>query len=410
MRKLFLNICSILILTFTTVSFGQAVVFSDNFDSYVAGQQLACQNPIDWTTWTNTPCDLTLDAYVSSVYSFSGAQSTVIVFNNDEVKPLGNLTSGNWHISFMAYIPAGFNGYFNTLIEFIPPSTYQWGLEVYFNTGGIASVNAGGLNATTFPFSYNTWMPVDVFVNLGTDQAELRVNNNSIYTWQWTLGYNGSGGSLMLGGNDFWGATAQDQMYIDDYTFWDLVVPVELTSFTADVTNQGNVVLNWSTATETNNQKFDIERRTTNGEYNKIGAVTGAGTTTEPQFYSFTDNTVSNGKYYYRLKQIDFDGTYEYLKEIEVDVNSPATFILGQNFPNPFNPETKIEYSIPENGYVKLSVYNVVGEQVAELVNGITEAGSHEMVFDASGLPSGAYFYKLQTENSIQVKKMLLTK
>jgi hypothetical protein len=189
-----------------------------------------------------------------------------------------------------------------------------------------------------------------------------------------------------------------------------MLVPVELTSFNANVTNQGDVVLNWATATETNNQMFEVERKAINGEFYKIGYVNGAGTTTEPQQYSYTDNAVGTGIYYYRLKQIDFNGTYEYFNEIEVDVKGPLTFALGQNYPNPFNPSTKINYSLPEAGYVKLSVYNLVGEEVAVLIDGETEAGFYEVTFDASSMPSGAYFYKLQSQNTVEVKKMLLTK
>jgi photosystem II stability/assembly factor-like uncharacterized protein len=189
-----------------------------------------------------------------------------------------------------------------------------------------------------------------------------------------------------------------------------LIVPVELTSFTANVTEQGYVSLNWSTATETNNHLFEIERRTEQGEYFAIGYVNGAGTTTEPQNYSYVDNTVQSGKYFYRLKQVDFDGRFEYSNEVEVDVATPLSFNLEQNYPNPFNPTTKIKYSIPEAGNITLSVYNTVGQEVAILLNGHSEAGNFEVSFDASNLPSGVYLYKLQSANSVQTKKMMLLK
>lgn len=187
------------------------------------------------------------------------------------------------------------------------------------------------------------------------------------------------------------------------------VVPVELTSFTADV-NNGIVVLNWQTATEINNQGFQIERRAEASDFTSIGFVAGSGTTTEPRSYSFTDNSVGNGKYFYRLKQIDFDGSFEYSNEIEVTIITPLTFGLEQNYPNPFNPSTNIKYSIPEAGNVKLSVYNIVGEEVALLINGYSEAGTFDLIFDASILPSGVYLYKLQSGNSVQTRKMMLLK
>jgi len=194
-------------------------------------------------------------------------------------------------------------------------------------------------------------------------------------------------------------------------SIWEsVIVPVELTSFTANVNNAGNVILNWSTATELNNQMFEIERRSTKGQYTTIGYVEGFGTTTEPQEYSYIDNTVGTGTYFYRLKQIDFGGQHEYSDEIEVEVNGPLTFALEQNYPNPFNPSTNIKYSVPENGFVKLSVYNLVGEEVSVLVNEIVDAGFYEITFNAAKLPSGTYFYRLQTGNTVQTKKMVLLK
>ena len=187
-------------------------------------------------------------------------------------------------------------------------------------------------------------------------------------------------------------------------------VPVEFTSFAANVNNNGDVILNWTTATELNNQMFEIERRSEEGQYIKIGYVNGHGTTTENQEYSYIDNSVETGTYFYRLKQIDFLGTYEYSDEIEVEVNGPLTFGLEQNYPNPFNPSTHIKYNIPESGIVKLAIYNTLGEEVAVLVDGMVEAGFYEVTFDASHLPSGAYFYRLQSDKLNQVKKMLLMK
>jgi len=136
----------------------------------------------------------------------------------------------------------------------------------------------------------------------------------------------------------------------------------------------------------------------------------GVGTTTETQEYSFTDNTAGTGTYFYRLKQIDFGGQYEYSDEVEVEVSGPLTFALEQNYPNPFNPSTNIKYSVSENGFVKLSVYNLVGEEVSVLVNETVDAGFYEVAFNAANLPSGTYFYRLQAGNTVQIKKMVLLK
>ncbi len=388
---------------------GGSVIFSDNFDSYTAGQQLACQNPDDWTTWTLDPCNTVEDANVSSDFAHSGSNSFVLVQNNDEVHYWGPETSGKWEIDLYNYIPTGATGYFNTLSQFI--GTQEWGLEVYFNTGGAASVNAGATGAFAFNYIYDQWVLNQVIVDLDNDVAEYWYNGTMICSWQWTLGADGTGAALSVAANDFFGAVATDQMYVDDYQVMDLtIVPVELTSFTANTNTLGQVVLNWQTATETNNRMFEVQRKDANTDFVTVGFINGSGTTTDPKAYSFVDKNVNNGTYTYRLKQLDFNGHFDYSNAVEVSVTGPRTFDLAQNFPNPFNPTTTITYSVPQSGKVKLAVYNLIGQEVAVLVNGVVSEGSHQVEFNAKSLPSGAYFYKLQGENSVSVKKMLLLK
>jgi hypothetical protein len=188
-----------------------------------------------------------------------------------------------------------------------------------------------------------------------------------------------------------------------------LVTPVELTSFTATSQNK-QVTLNWSTATEINNNGFEIQRSTSNSEFVTVGFVKGAGTITEEQNYSYTDKNMIDGIYSYRLKQIDYNGMYEYSDIIEVDVRSLDNYSLEQNYPNPFNPSTKIAYVLKEKTNVKILVMNALGEEVAVLVNQTQEQGYHQLDFNASNLPSGIYFYSLQTDNFSETKKMLLMK
>ncbi|MFO7524291.1 MAG: T9SS type A sorting domain-containing protein, partial [Ignavibacteriaceae bacterium] len=146
-----------------------------------------------------------------------------------------------------------------------------------------------------------------------------------------------------------------------------------------------------------------------------IGFVEGRGTTTEEQSYSYRDKNLSAGNYQYRLKQIDFDGTFEYSKVAEVEIGLPTRFVLEQNYPNPFNPSTKIEYSIPNAATgqtlsVTLKVYDVIGNEVTTLVDEYKTAGIYEVEFDASQLSSGIYFYKLSAGSFISTKKMILIK
>jgi hypothetical protein len=204
------------------------------------------------------------------------------------------------------------------------------------------------------------------------------------------------------------------------------IVPVELTSFTANV-EQNSVSLNWQTATETNNSGFEVQRTSplpspyegegdeTGSSWSIVGFVPGFGTTTEPKSYSFVDENLSSGKYQYRLKQIDFDGRFEYSKTVEVEISAPTEFTLEQNYPNPFNPSTTISFSIPEKSFVTLKVYDMLGREVAELVNEELETGNFEKTFDASSLSSGVYIYRITAMKEGKIlfnesKQMLLIK
>ena len=194
----------------------------------------------------------------------------------------------------------------------------------------------------------------------------------------------------------------------------DNVVPVELVSFNAEMVDE-NVVLNWSTATETNNNGFQIERKVRSQQspisnWENKGFVSGKGTTTEKTFYSYSEKNEKPGTYLYRLKQIDFDGTFSYSNEIEVEVTGPKDFALYQNYPNPFNPSTTIKFALPVKTNLSLNVYNTLGEKVAEIFNGELEEGYHEMMFNASGLSSGIYFYKIESEYYSATKKLMLLK
>jgi hypothetical protein len=195
---------------------------------------------------------------------------------------------------------------------------------------------------------------------------------------------------------------------------YDNIIPVELTSFSASVLQNEKVVqLNWTTATEINNLRFEILRFAQNdNEWKTIGFVPGFGTTTEQKTYSFIDENVSTGNYKYRLKQIDFDGSFEYSNEIEVEVDfTPEEFVLYQNYPNPFNPSTLIEFTLPDDvSNATLSTYNALGMKVTELVNRSLTAGKYSYQFNSIDLSTGFYIYELRADNFISAKKMLLLK
>ena len=197
------------------------------------------------------------------------------------------------------------------------------------------------------------------------------------------------------------------------------IVPVELVSITGkfDVTTS-SVNLEWLTATETNNYGFEIERSISD-DWQKVGFVKGNGTTTIPQKYSFTDNindlkgqmSDSLNTIKYRLKQIDFGGAVEYSSVIEIIIDQkPLTFNLCQNYPNPFNPTTTISFSIAQSNHVTLKVFDILGREVITILNEKREAGMHSIKFDSNNLPGGLYFYKLETGDFIEIKKMMILK
>lgn len=194
---------------------------------------------------------------------------------------------------------------------------------------------------------------------------------------------------------------------------FDMEVPVELVSFSASLVDY-NVHLEWSTATETNNSGFEIERLQNPKieslqNWEKIVFVSGYGTTTEPKSYSFIDENVTTGNYKYRLKQIDNDGTFTYSNEVEVVVDfAPKEFVLNQNFPNPFNPVTTISWHSPVGTHQVLKVFDVLGNEITTLVNEYKNAGIHEVEFFATDLASGIYFYRITAGSYTEIMKMIL--
>ena len=188
-----------------------------------------------------------------------------------------------------------------------------------------------------------------------------------------------------------------------------ITVPVEMSTFTANV-NGNSVSLNWATATETNNSGFEIYR-SVNNNLTKIGFIKGKGTSTQINNYSYTDANLHTGRYSYQLRQIDFDGSYKvYNLSNEVIIGTPVNYSISQNYPNPFNPSTLIKYTLPQSSFVTLKVYNILGKEVASLVNENKEAGNYTINFSAKNLSSGVYFYTIKAGNFTQTKKMTILK
>jgi hypothetical protein len=196
-------------------------------------------------------------------------------------------------------------------------------------------------------------------------------------------------------------------------------LPVELVSMTAIAARSG-VTLRWSTATESNNYGFEIERKTIHSAipnpqsalWSSIAFVRGAGTSSSSNEYTYTDDGVTPGRHAYRIRQIDASGEFAFTEAIEVEVGlAPKEFMLSQNFPNPFNPTTTVEFTLPEDGRVSVKLYDATGREVLTALNEDRTAGYyHQVVIDASQLGSGSYFCRIEFGGQQITRKMLLLK
>jgi hypothetical protein len=301
----------------------------------------------------------------------------------------------------------------------------------YNNAGVVWAAKWGGGGSLLKSTDYgSTWQVLSFFESLDMWGIHIDPNNSNYIVAGKFLG-----GVMYIthdGGNTWKSAATGSrnyQVYIVDSMnvyaaqgngLWKLnsttFIPVELISFTASIVNN-KVSLNWTTATEINNLGFDIEISYDKQLYKKIGFVRGFGTSSEKHNYTYSFNESLSSSAYFRLKQIDLDGSFEYSSVVEVDALNSSEFILAQNYPNPFNPTTKIGFQIanlPSGkqgfGFASLKVYDVLGREVATLVNEEKPAGEYEVGFDASHLSSGIYFYKLIADNFSSIKKMILIK
>ena len=215
--------------------------------------------------------------------------------------------------------------------------------------------------------------------------------------------------------NDVWEIVGENYPRLKENL--DTSLPVELTSFTATVSG-ALITLIWETASELNCYGFEIERRpiaasnqpATDTRWQKIGFVEGAGTSSTTRDYSFTDSRLPVGRYEYRLKRIDLDGSSEYSQSVAIEIGVPKEFALYQNYPNPLNPNTVIGYQLPFISKVSLKIYDILGREVETLVNELQEAGSYEVQFDARLLANGIYFYQLNAGDFSVVKKLVIVK
>jgi hypothetical protein len=237
-------------------------------------------------------------------------------------------------------------------------------------------------------------------------------------------GFTNSANQLSLGGvgqttTGIWGSTTSGAAHINDTYFAATTgtvsvtapLPVELVSFTATGTHTG-AVLAWKTATEKNNYGFNVERRVIgNSVWSKVGFVAGHGTSNVANSYNYADANVAAGTYAYRVAQVDNDGTVKTYNESQVTVGAAAKMLTLGNYPNPFNPTTTFEFSVPNDGLTTVKIYNVLGQELVTAFSGEVKAGTYQhATFDGSKFSSGVYFYAIENNGQHMIKKMLMMK
>ena len=374
--KLLLSICASLILFFSNNVFPQSGTF--DFEAAInSGSPTRVQQTVSGVTVT---VSASVDFEVHNPSTDFGM--TVIGINGKTAINPNDMTS-NILISFSSSVNIA------SLKVYEGTQSNSPGTMIFTPTGGSNSI----VNFTPSP---NNWDNSSKLVTLNWTGITA-INITTPYTYYWGF---------------------------DDIVM-DATLPIELASFNA-ASNSNRVKLNWETATEVNNYGFEIERTPFSygsdisldkKNWTKVGFVQGHGNSNSYKQYSFIDKPGEGKEFKYRLKQIDLDGNYKYSPEIEVKLDAPKDFSVQQNYPNPFNPETKIEFTIPFDNYVRLKVFNIVGKEVATLLDEYKQAGSYTVEFNANSfsnskasLSSGIYFYKIVSGNYSVIKKMILLK
>ncbi len=385
----------------TTIDFsGVTNVLTDvrNFDGIVVGRHITAATGIPANTFI-TAMDTTLRTITISNFT------TDIIVNDLVIQTasgsIESTTEGVFpnrvHIiqfkNFRQYQIIGTDDNFNFQIKLFEPTLTR---------SGPIHIVYGKMNKNLIPVP-SVFGQVGLRGSTNTD-FNLRTNSSTLNWHASTAGSDNAATSLLH----------SSVFPVSGLTYiWDGIcgiLPVEMSSFTSAI-NRRDVTLNWTTASETNNSRFEIERSSVNSIWTQVGSVKGNGTTLSATNYTITDRGLNSGEYNYRLKQADFNGNFEYFNlSNEVIVGIPVKYDLSQNYPNPFNPATTINFDIPRDGKVTLKVFDISGREVSELVNEFRTAGYYTISFNGNDLSSGIYIYTLVSDNVVLTKKMILMK
>lgn len=431
MKKLFLLLCFVFI-----SSQVNSQVLEENFD-YPAGDSVQQHGWITIGTIFTNQLKVTSPGLVYADYSKSdiGNACTIDTTGEDVYKNFSSKkTTGSIYASFMVNVSKAKSAgdYFLALISSFSTTNFYGRVYARDVSGSLAfgiskfTNTLGPIVYSSPVYSYNTTyllvLKYTINAGLTDDSASIFVLTSGVPAIEPAPTVGPVGGGSVDSTNFGLGRLALRQgtaanapkLIIDGITVtssWGTVLPVELSAFSSNV-NRRDVNLIWTTTHETNNSGFEIERATNiNGDWSNIGFVSGVGNSSESQNYLFTDRGLNNGNYRYRLKQIDYNGFYEYhVLSNEVVVGLPNSYDLSQNYPNPFNPSTKINYDLPFDGKVSIKIFDMTGKEVSTIVNEFKTAGYYTSDFNASDLGSGVYFYTISAGNFSTTKKMMLIK
>lgn len=334
---------------------------------------------------------------------------------------------------------AALNGFasLRVILKDSVPLTTNW--QVRLLSGGGNPANNQSLNSTGYIGFYmrttsaSAGAQVALTIDDGAGGTELSpklnvVNSNDWVLYQWNL--QGTGWTSFSGGNGvingptitldaimFYAPNASPDwtLFVDDVSYYQFdPLPVKLSLFEADVIDN-DVILKWTTSSETENYGWEIEkaelvRNSEKFHWKTIDFVLGSGTSNSFKYYSFVDKNVQNGIYYYRLKQINLNGSFEFSDSIQVQINNSSNDLELYFYPNPFNIESFIEFKVDKKDKIKLSLYNLLGEEIRILMNDFVEAGKYKIKFNGNDLSSGVYIIKLENSNNIVARKIVLMK
>jgi len=375
---------------------GTTTVFTDDFASYNSGEQLACQNSTEWTTWDNSPCSGN-DPYISSDVAHNDANSVIIEGVDDLVKVIDNYSEGLYKISFYMYVPSGYLGYFNTL-QLFSGANSEWGMQVYFDENGQGTVDGGGQGAATFSYPYNTWMYNEIIIDLNNDWAEYKLDGTSVHGWQWSIGAFGQGTLNQLGGVDFFawdgsGGKGTPKYYFDDFKIEEfgstqLMPPLNFALNMA----VNNIQLTWDPPTGKELTGYNIYYSLNGGSFELLE------NTTET---SYVIESPGAGLHAYYLTAVYDEGESDPTNTLEVTLTGNNEYFYKKISAYP-NPATDFISLKSGELMTSLKVINYTGKIVMKkTVNSVS------FNLNISDLKQGIYFLIIETENGTVSKQII---